>query len=158
MAGTAPFSFLTFPSTTLPPPLPTTSLIPIVTFTRAPLTPASRYQSFVEGRYPLPNDEAEQNREEMKHAMVKELLGESLILAPIGDSPQKILDLGTGCGVWAIEGESRLLSPYLPHIFSRPILPVPYPSYPLYTLFLCPFVSYHTSTITFSTPFKQSRT
>lgn len=65
----------------------------------------------MEGRYPLPNDEAEQTREEMKHAMVKELLGDRLIMAPIGDSPQKILDLGTGCGVWAIEGK---FSPPIP--------------------------------------------
>lgn len=85
-----------------PPPRPTHLIIPTsrdisLTFTR-------RYQSFIEGRYPLPNDEAEQNREEMQHNMVKELLDGSFCMAPIGDSPQKILDLGTGCGIWAIDG------------------------------------------------------
>lgn len=36
--------------------------------------------------------------------MLKELLGGKLYLAPIGDNPQKIIDLGTGFGEWAIEG------------------------------------------------------
>lgn len=50
--------------------------------------------------------------------MVKELLEGKLGLAPIGDTPQKILDLGTGCGIWAIEGES------LAQTFSHlPLLP-----------------------------------
>lgn len=36
--------------------------------------------------------------------MLKELLGGKLFMAPIGDNPQKIIDLGTGFGEWAIEG------------------------------------------------------
>lgn len=36
--------------------------------------------------------------------MVKDLLGGKLYLSPIGDNPQKIIDLGTGFGDWAIEG------------------------------------------------------
>lgn len=36
--------------------------------------------------------------------MLKDLLGGKLYLAPIGDNPQKIIDLGTGFGDWAIEG------------------------------------------------------
>lgn len=36
--------------------------------------------------------------------MIKWLLDGNFCMAPIGDSPQKILDLGTGCGIWAIEG------------------------------------------------------
>ena len=43
--------------------------------------------------------------------MVKELLDGKFCMAPIGDSPQKILDLGTGCGIWAIEGDLPFLSP-----------------------------------------------
>jgi ubiquinone/menaquinone biosynthesis C-methylase UbiE len=38
--------------------------------------------------------------------MMKELLGGKLYMAPIGDNPQKIIDLGTGFGDWAIEGTS----------------------------------------------------
>jgi hypothetical protein len=57
-----------------------------------------RYQSFKNGRYPIPNDDLEQNREDMKHAMLMELTGGKLLYAPIGDHPQKILDIGTGTG------------------------------------------------------------
>ncbi|KAK0655836.1 S-adenosyl-L-methionine-dependent methyltransferase [Cercophora newfieldiana] len=62
-----------------------------------------RYHRFREGRYNFPNDDVEQQREDMKHAMVKKLCGEKLFFAPIGDSPQEILDIGTGTGIWAIE-------------------------------------------------------
>ncbi|KAL1847841.1 hypothetical protein VTK73DRAFT_10251 [Phialemonium thermophilum] len=62
-----------------------------------------RYQVFRYGRYPLPNDDEEVNREILKHVMFKELLHGQLHLAPIGKNPQKIIDLGTGTGEWAIE-------------------------------------------------------
>lgn len=55
------------------------------------------------GRYPMPNDDEEFNRETLRHLMFKELLEGKLFLAPIGGSPQKIIDLGTGFGEWAIE-------------------------------------------------------
>ncbi|KAK1673400.1 S-adenosyl-L-methionine-dependent methyltransferase [Colletotrichum godetiae] len=57
-----------------------------------------RYHSFRDGRYPIPNDDIEQNRKDMKHAMVMELTDGKLFHAPIGDSPSKIIDLGTGTG------------------------------------------------------------
>ncbi|OLN85772.1 hypothetical protein CCHL11_07789 [Colletotrichum chlorophyti] len=62
-----------------------------------------RYHRFREGQYNFPNDEAEQEREDMKHAMLKLLCNQKLHFAPIGDSPQQILDIGTGTGAWAIE-------------------------------------------------------
>ncbi|KAK5660696.1 hypothetical protein OQA88_12060 [Cercophora sp. LCS_1] len=62
-----------------------------------------RYHRFREGRYNFPNDDVEQQREDMKHAMVKMLCGNDLFFAPIGPNPQTILDMGTGTGVWAIE-------------------------------------------------------
>lgn len=75
--------------------------------------------------------------------MVKELLGDRLNMAPIGDSPQKILDLGTGCGVWAIEGESLRAFPLiLPTSFLTPILYSPYHSYSPHIL-LYYSTSYH---------------
>lgn len=72
-----------------------------------------RYQSFRGGTYPLPNDIIEQEREEMKHFMVKRLFDGHDFLAPIGDNPHKILDIGTGVGLWAIDGMTltRLLPP-----------------------------------------------
>lgn len=63
-----------------------------------------RYHMFKYGKYPLPNDDDEYRREAMRHTMLKELLGGKLYLAPIGDNPQRIVDLGTGFGEWAIEG------------------------------------------------------
>ncbi|KAK4157009.1 hypothetical protein C8A00DRAFT_30102 [Chaetomidium leptoderma] len=62
-----------------------------------------RYHRFREGRYNFPNDDVEQQREDMKHAMVKMLCGGQLFFAPIGDQPHEILDVGTGTGIWAIE-------------------------------------------------------
>ncbi|EAQ89710.1 hypothetical protein CHGG_06329 [Chaetomium globosum CBS 148.51] len=61
-----------------------------------------RYHKFREGRYNFPNDDVEQQREDMKHAMVKLLCGQ-LYFAPIGERPNEILDIGTGTGIWAIE-------------------------------------------------------
>jgi len=40
-------------------------------------------------------------REDMKHAMIVNLC-QKLHFAPIQD-PQRILDMGTGTGIWAIE-------------------------------------------------------
>lgn len=65
-----------------------------------------RYHAYKAGRYPIPNDDAEQGREELKHAMMLEMTDGKLTYAPIGDHPQKIMDVGTGTGIWAIEGES----------------------------------------------------
>ncbi|KAF4339862.1 hypothetical protein FBEOM_6231 [Fusarium beomiforme] len=62
-----------------------------------------RYHRYRHGRYPLPNDEAEQNREDMLHAMMLEATGGRYFYAPIRDNPQRIADLGTGTGIWAIE-------------------------------------------------------
>lgn len=67
-----------------------------------------RYHRYRHGRYPLPNDEAEQNREDMMHAMMLEATDGRHFYAPIGENPQRIADLGTGTGIWAIE--SMLMS------------------------------------------------
>jgi methylase of polypeptide subunit release factors len=37
------------------------------------------------------------------HHLIKILLGDKLHLAPIGKNPHRILDLGTGTGIWAID-------------------------------------------------------
>lgn len=64
-----------------------------------------RYHRFREGTYNFPNDDVEQEREDMKHAMVKLLCSQKLHFAPIGNNPQEVLDLGTGTGIWAIESK-----------------------------------------------------
>jgi len=68
-----------------------------------------RYHMFREGAYNFPNDETEQDREDLKHAMVLNLCGGKLHFADIGENPQNILDIGTGTGIWAIESESLLI-------------------------------------------------
>jgi hypothetical protein len=64
-----------------------------------------RYHRFREGAYNFPNDDSEQEREDMKHAMMVNLC-QTLHFAPIGQYPQNVLDMGTGTGIWAIESES----------------------------------------------------
>ncbi|WAO93433.1 Hypothetical protein NCS54_01098100 [Fusarium falciforme] len=61
-----------------------------------------RYHKFQEGRYHFPNDEPEQEREDMKHAMIVNLCNGKLHFAPL-ENPQKVLDIGTGTGIWAID-------------------------------------------------------
>lgn len=62
-----------------------------------------RYHLYKHGRYPMPNDDMEQQREDLKHSMMLELTDNKLFHAPIGDNPKKIIDIGTGTGIWAIE-------------------------------------------------------
>lgn len=70
-----------------------------------------RYQAFLHGRYGLPNDDVEQTREGIKHKLYTDYLLEGkLFLAPIGDHPQKIVDLGTGVGFWAQDGSFHIHS------------------------------------------------
>lgn len=64
-----------------------------------------RYHKFREGSYQFPNDEPEQEREDMKHAMHVNVCEGNLHYAPIGKNPQNILDLGTGTGIWCIDSE-----------------------------------------------------
>jgi len=62
-----------------------------------------RYHAFREGSYVLPNDEREQDRLDLHHHMTTLILDGKLHLAPIGKDPQRVLDIGTGTGIWAIE-------------------------------------------------------
>jgi 2-polyprenyl-3-methyl-5-hydroxy-6-metoxy-1,4-benzoquinol methylase len=51
---------------------------------------------------PLPTDEKEQDRMDLHHEMFLKLLDGRLHLAPI-KNPHRILDVGTGTGIWAID-------------------------------------------------------
>ncbi|KAM0550592.1 hypothetical protein ACHAPJ_008850 [Fusarium lateritium] len=61
-----------------------------------------RYHKFKEGLYQFPNDLPEQEREDMKHTVAAHLLGGKLHASPL-ENPQKIIDVGTGTGSWAID-------------------------------------------------------
>lgn len=82
-----------------------------------------RYHSFRAGAYNFPNDDVEQEREDMKHAMVRLLSGQNLHFAPLGDNPQNILDIGTGTGIWAIEMGEQYPSANVLGIDLSPIQP-----------------------------------
>lgn len=61
-----------------------------------------RYHAYKAGSYPLPNDEAELERIDIKHHVFILLCSGHLHLVPLL-KPDKILDLGTGTGIWAME-------------------------------------------------------
>ncbi|KAF5009433.1 hypothetical protein FDECE_4365 [Fusarium decemcellulare] len=61
-----------------------------------------RYHAFREGAYLVPNDDEEQDRMDLGHHIYRLVLGGKLYLAPINE-PQRVLDLGTGTGIWAME-------------------------------------------------------
>ncbi|PGG97149.1 hypothetical protein AJ79_09330 [Helicocarpus griseus UAMH5409] len=58
---------------------------------------------FKHGPYQFPNDEPEQERLDMFHHIVTLSCGKKLHLAPFNPDGARILDLGTGTGIWAIE-------------------------------------------------------
>jgi len=61
-----------------------------------------RYHAFKSGTYTLPNDEKEQDRLDVVHHMFTLMLSGRLHVAPL-ENPQRILDIGTGTGIWALD-------------------------------------------------------
>ncbi|KAL1961620.1 hypothetical protein VTN77DRAFT_1395 [Rasamsonia byssochlamydoides] len=61
-----------------------------------------RYHAYRDGSYLMPNDETEADRLDILHEMVLTMMDMKLFLAPI-ESPQRVIDLGTGTGIWAID-------------------------------------------------------
>ncbi|KAL1967102.1 hypothetical protein VTN77DRAFT_3626 [Rasamsonia byssochlamydoides] len=82
-----------------------------------------RYHAFREGAYTLPNDEEEQDRMDLGHHIYLLLLGGKLHLSPIGSNPQRVLDLGTGTGIWAIDFADQYPSAEVIGVDLSPIQP-----------------------------------
>ena len=62
-----------------------------------------RYHAYREGEYLIPNDEKEQDRLDLIHHVFRLVLGGALYRAPIPRTVQRVLDMGTGTGIWAID-------------------------------------------------------
>ncbi|KAF9699404.1 hypothetical protein EKO04_002129 [Ascochyta lentis] len=63
-----------------------------------------RYHSYREGAYNFPNDEKEQDRLDMNHHLCLLLLDNELHFTELPqDRSIRILDIGTGTGIWAME-------------------------------------------------------
>jgi len=69
-----------------------------------PFENGRRYHAYRPGEYALPNDEREQDRLTLVHDLFKELVNGALYRAPIIPTEMhRILDFGTGTGIWAAE-------------------------------------------------------
>lgn len=65
-----------------------------------------------------PNDDEEQDRMDLGHHIYRLVLGGDLFLAPIGDKVKRVLDLGTGTGIWAMDF-AEYTSPHPSQIISN---------------------------------------
>ncbi|ORY58896.1 S-adenosyl-L-methionine-dependent methyltransferase [Pseudomassariella vexata] len=60
------------------------------------------YHSYKAGRYLLPNDEREYEREALEHQLFLLAMDNEYYFSPVGEL-HNVLDVGTGTGLWAIE-------------------------------------------------------
>lgn len=61
------------------------------------------YPSYGQHDYGMPIDDDELDRMDLQHRKYEMVIGDKHFLAPIGPTPQCILDLGTGTGIWALD-------------------------------------------------------
>ncbi|KAH6641660.1 S-adenosyl-L-methionine-dependent methyltransferase [Chaetomium tenue] len=61
------------------------------------------YAVYGKEEYGMPMDDVELDRIDMCHAKYYALLEKNRFIAPIGENPQRILDLGCGTGIWSID-------------------------------------------------------
>jgi ubiquinone/menaquinone biosynthesis C-methylase UbiE len=54
----------------------------------------------------MPTDEKEQDRLDMHHEIMSGIMGGKIYMAPL-EHPARILDIGTGTGIWAIDMADR---------------------------------------------------
>ncbi|KAF3480994.1 uncharacterized protein GIQ15_06341 [Arthroderma uncinatum] len=73
--------------------------------TNYPIEHGRRYHRYHEGAYVYPNDEPELDRLDLQHHLYTMVLEGRLLIAPLQD-PERLLDIGTGSGIWPIEAAS----------------------------------------------------
>ncbi|KAI9789496.1 MAG: hypothetical protein M1833_002306 [Piccolia ochrophora] len=62
-----------------------------------------RYHAYREGQYWGPNDDKQNEALDIAHHLFLKALDGKLFLAPIGENAEKILDVGTGTGIWVMD-------------------------------------------------------
>ncbi|EXK83574.1 hypothetical protein FOQG_12100 [Fusarium oxysporum f. sp. raphani 54005] len=63
----------------------------------------SYHSTYHDSSYPIPTDEQTLENFDLMHHFLTLLTDDKLYLAPIKDDVQKVLDVGTGTGIWAID-------------------------------------------------------
>jgi SAM-dependent methyltransferase len=81
------------------------------------------YPNYGKNMYGMPMDEQELDRNDFQHHKWLLLLEGKLFLAPIPNSVQRILDLGTGTGIWAISMADRYPSALVTGVDIAPVQP-----------------------------------
>lgn len=82
-----------------------------------------RYHAYKDGEYWGPNDEQQNNQLDIAHHLFLMTMGDRLFLAPIGDNPQNVLDVGTGTGIWAMDFADQFPSAQVTGFDLSPIQP-----------------------------------
>ncbi|KAI1074841.1 S-adenosyl-L-methionine-dependent methyltransferase [Whalleya microplaca] len=88
----------------------------------------SQFGSVASTIYRHAYENGRRNREDIKHVAFLELTRGKYFFSPIGDYPQKIIDLGTGTGAWAIEVAEMFPSAEVVGCDLSPIQPLWVPS------------------------------
>jgi len=82
-----------------------------------------RYHSSWAGNYAMPNDDIELDRLNFTHIILQMAIGDKMFLAPLDtDKVKRVLDLGTGTGIWAIEFGERY--PHVDLVLGNDISPI----------------------------------
>ncbi|KAL2075457.1 hypothetical protein VTL71DRAFT_400 [Oculimacula yallundae] len=62
-----------------------------------------RYHAYKDGKYLSPNDDTEQQRLDLQHHIFLLTCDQKLHLCPLPEKVHRVLDVGTGTGIWAID-------------------------------------------------------